>query len=81
MQSEKIKLIWDFRGADAAKIAEHHALHLEEFAKKEKLTYPIAKSESHESLLAIAFLVVTREEMPRMRDLLKPHRGELFLDN
>lgn len=81
MQTEKIKLIWDFRGADATKIAEHHALHLEEFAKKEKLTFQTAGSEAHESLSAVAFLIVTREEMPRVRDLLKPHRGELFLDN
>ncbi|MEY2922072.1 MAG: hypothetical protein RL108_694, partial [Bacteroidota bacterium] len=24
---DKIKLIWDFRGPDAAKIAEHHEIH------------------------------------------------------
>lgn len=81
MQPEKIKLIWDFKGSDAAKTAEHHAVHLEEFAKKEKLTYQTAGSKSLDPLSSIAFLAVTREEMPRVRDLLKPHRGELFLNN
>ncbi len=81
MSTEKIKLIWDFRGEDAAKIAEHHATHLEEFAKKENLSIQIAGSKSIDSLSALAFIVVTRAEMPRVRDLLKPHRGELFQEN
>ena len=37
--NRKIKLIWDFRGQEAQKIAEHHAIHLEEFAVKENLEY------------------------------------------
>ncbi|PJB12266.1 MAG: hypothetical protein CO119_07410 [Flavobacteriales bacterium CG_4_9_14_3_um_filter_40_17] len=81
MQTETIKLIWDFKGEDAAKIAEHHAIHLKEFAEKENLTLQIAGSKTIDSLSAIAFLAVTREEMPHVRDLLKPHRGELFMDN
>ena len=35
---EKIKLIWNFRGPDAAKIAEHHEIHLKEYIQIEKIT-------------------------------------------
>jgi len=28
----KLKLIWDFRGESSEKTAEHHAIHLKEFA-------------------------------------------------
>jgi hypothetical protein len=54
---------------------------IEEFAKKENLSLQIAGSKSLDPLSAFAFMVVTREEMPRVRDLLKPHRGELFQEN
>ena len=27
----QLKLIWDFRGPDALKIAEHHVIHLKEY--------------------------------------------------
>ena len=36
----QIKLIWDFRGADALKTAEHQEIHLKEFIQIEQL--PIA---------------------------------------
>ena len=35
--SRQIKLIWDFRGAAAAKTAEHHEIHLKEYIEAEKL--------------------------------------------
>ena len=34
---KKIKLLWDFRGPEAFKIAEHHCIHLREYAEKEKI--------------------------------------------
>lgn len=73
---EKIKLIWDFRGPAASKTAEHHAIHLAEFATKEGKNYEVGHavvSEMH----AIAFLIVPKPEMIAMRDALRPHRGEL----
>ena len=38
----KLKLIWDFRGPDALKIAQHHEIHLKEFIAIEKLSLNIS---------------------------------------
>ena len=37
--SKKIKLIWDFRGQTAQKIAEHHVMHLKEYIAIECLYF------------------------------------------
>jgi hypothetical protein len=76
--SRKIKLIWDFRGEVAAKTAEHHEIHLKEFIQTEKIEINITGFEILNELHAIAFMVVTDENMIQVRDALKPHRGELF---
>ena len=74
----KIKLIWDFRGPDANKIAEHHEIHLKEYIIIEKLPYTITGFEIKNELYAIAYMVVTDDYMTIVRDALKPHRGELY---
>ena len=76
--SRKIKLIWDFRGQDAAKIAEHHEIHLKEFIAIEKFQMDITGFEIVNEMYAIAYMVVTDENMIQVRDALKPHRGELY---
>ncbi len=72
---KKIKLIWDFRGPEALNIAEHHAIHLEEFAKKEELDFvnhgTIAFSDYHVG----AYITVGEKDLNVYRDALKPHRG------
>lgn len=78
--SEKIKLIWDFRGQDALKIAQHHEIHLKEYIKKENLNLNITGFEPKNELHAIAFMVVTRTNMIVVRDALKPHRAVLSVD-
>lgn len=75
--SRKIKLIWDFRGQDAARIAEHHEIHLKEYIAIEQLPINITGFEIINEMYAIAFMVVTDENMIQVRDALKPHRGEL----
>jgi hypothetical protein len=75
--SRKIKLIWDFRGEAAAKTAEHHAIHLNEYLEKEKLTLEKTGFEILNEMHAIAFVVVEEKDMIRFRDALKPHRGEV----
>ena len=79
--SRKIKLIWDFRGETAAKIAEHHEKHLKEYLEIEKLTEIPTGFKILSELYAIAFMIVTDEHMIQVRDALKPHRGELFEPN
>lgn len=74
----KIKLIWDFRGPDAAKTAEHHEIHLKEYITIEKLHLNITGFEIKSEMHAIAFMVVTDENMISVRDALKPHRGEIY---
>lgn len=74
----EIKLIWDFRGQASAKTAEHHEIHLKEYILAEKLSPNITGFEIFSEMYAIAFMVVTDENMIQVRDALKPHRGELF---
>ena len=76
--SRQIKLIWDFRGEAAAKTAEHHEIHLKEYIAMEKLPISITGFEVKNELHAIAYMVVTDEHMIQVRDVLKPHRGELY---
>jgi desulfoferrodoxin (superoxide reductase-like protein) len=71
-----IKLIWDFRGADAEQTAAHHSRHLLEYAKKNEL---LPGNSNHERVTDehfIAWLTVLPEDMIATRDTLKPHRGQ-----
>jgi len=76
--SQKIKLIWDFRGAAAAKTAEHHEIHLKEFIIAENYPLQITGFEILNDMYAIAYLVVEEKDMVTFRDILKPHRGTYF---
>ena len=79
--NRKIKLIWDFRGETAAKTAEHHNIHLNEYLDKEKITLETTGFEIINEMHAIAFIVVDEKDMITFRDALKPHRGEIYIDN
>lgn len=74
---QKIKLIWDFRGPDADRIAEHHADHLKEFAIKEKLDLVEAGFEKLSEIHWMAYIIVFEAELIKVRDALKPNRGIL----
>lgn len=78
MNSRKIKLIWDFFGPDALKIAAHHEIHLKEYIQLEKLDCEITGFEALNDHQAIAFMVVNEEAMIPVRDALKPRRGEVY---
>lgn len=75
---DRLKLIWDFRGPDAHKIAAHHEIHLKEYAFAKALKTPITGVQDLTNDHTIAFLVVDKEAMKPVRDALKPHRGQLF---
>ena len=79
--SRKIKLIWDFRGEAAAKTAEHHDIHLKEYLVEEKITLEKTGFEIINEMHAIAFIVVEEKDMITFRDVLKPHRGEVYIAN
>jgi len=76
----QIKLIWDFRGPDALKTAEHQEIHLKEFIQLEHLPIDITGFEQINEFHCIAFMVVNDDLMLKLRDILKPHRGELYSD-
>ena len=77
----KIKLIWDFRGEAAAKTAEHHDIHLKEYLEQENIKLEKTGFEVLNEMHAIAFIVVEEKDMIRFRDVLKPHRGEVYKAN
>jgi len=76
----KLKLIWDFRGSDSKKIAEHHEVHLKEYIKLENLNITITGVEELNINHSIAFLVVVETGMKEIRDALKPHRGQVYTE-
>ena len=79
--ANQIKLIWDFRGASAFKIAEHHAIHLKEYIVQENIKDSIVDIEEISSMHSIAYLVVDESLMNQLREKLKPHRGQKYLKN
>lgn len=76
--SRKIKLIWDFRGSVSEKTAQHHEIHLKEFITIEKLPLNITGFKVLNEMHAIAFMVITDDNMIAVRDALKPHRAEIY---
>ena len=76
----KLKLIWDFRGPDALKTAEHHHIHLKTYIAVQKLDVTISGVESLDEMHHIAFMVVNEDDMRPVRDALKPHRGQIYQD-
>ncbi len=77
----QLKLIWDFRGPAAAQTAVHHEKHLKEYAFAKALSSQITGNEVLSELHSIAYLIVNEDEMPPVRDALKPHRGQLYSEN
>ncbi|WP_299525967.1 hypothetical protein [uncultured Lutibacter sp.] len=75
--NRKLKLIWDFRGATSKKTAEHHCIHLKEFANIEKLHFYEINLSVISEMHTIAFIIVDEVDMKTYRDALKPHRGQL----
>ena len=74
----QLKLIWDFRGPNGLKTAEHHEIHLKDYIKIEKLDLNITGFEALNEMHAIAFMVVPEDIMKPVRDALKPHRGQVY---
>lgn len=75
--SRKIKLIWDFRGPDALKTAEHHCIHLKEYSTAESLAFFDINTVEFADNHSIAFIIVDEKDIIIFRDALKPHRGEV----
>lgn len=74
--NRKIKLIWDFYGADAEKTAEHHVIHLKEFADQRTIELIDSGVDNSQQELASAYIVVEETHMLLIRDTLRPKRGQ-----
>ena len=77
MLNRKLKLIWDFKGPASQKTAEHHCIHLKEFAAIEKLHFHHIDLTIISEMHSIAFITIDEIDMKTYRDALKPHRGQL----
>ena len=75
--SNKIKFLWDFMGPNSLKIAEHHCIHLKEYAATEKLDYHQIEKQIISEMYTIAYLIIDKTYMDLHRKLLKPHRGQI----
>lgn len=73
----KLKLIWDFKGPISLKTAEHHCIHLKEFALIKKLHFYEIDFLTISDMHTIAYITVDETDMKTYRDALKPHRGQL----
>lgn len=76
--NRKIKLIWDFKGPDAHKTAEHHEKHLKEYIVVEELETNVTGHKELSDIHSIAYMVVEESHMIKVRDALLPHRGEVY---
>lgn len=74
----QLKLIWDFRGPDASKIAEHHEIHLKDYISNKSIKAHQTGIETVSELHTIAYMIIDEVDMISIRDVLKPHRG-LFI--
>lgn len=73
--SKKAQLTWNFNGQDGLKTAEHHLVHLKEFAQMESV--PIIKSGVNKitPLSWEAYIIVEMEWVEKLRSKLKPNKG------
>ena len=73
--SKKAQLIWNFNGQDGLKTAEHHLVHLKEFAQIEAV--PILKSGVNKTspLSCEAYIIVEMKWVEKLRTQLNPNNG------
>ncbi|MAR99211.1 MAG: hypothetical protein CMD21_00610 [Flavobacteriales bacterium] len=73
----KIRLVWDFRGADALKTAEHQLTHLVEFMIKENISCLDKSLEQISELQSICWIIIKESDLDFVKKRLKPDRGFL----
>ena len=76
--ARNIKLIWDFKGPAALPTAAHHEKHLQDYITIEKISLNITGHQQLTDMHSIAYMVVEEKNMITIRDILRPHRGELY---
>ena len=64
-------------GPHAKGTAEHHAIHLKEFAERENLVVLDVGTEAITEFHVLAYMTVEEKDMITVRDTLRPQRAEL----
>ncbi|WP_340075093.1 hypothetical protein [Leptobacterium sp. I13] len=77
----KIKMIWDFRGPHAEETAKHYELHLKEYLKIEEVYNAQTGYAKINDSFTTTYAIVNEPDMRKVRDDLKPHRGEWYEEN
>ncbi len=75
---KKIKMIWDFRGPTAMQTAKHHEIHLTEYLQQKEIEYHLLKVHGLSEFKTEVWLVTDESFVVKIRQDLKPHRGQLF---
>ena len=79
--TKRIKLIWEFRGPQAANTAKHHCKHLDEYVITENIEDAFTSLEAINNNHYQAILVIPNSYMNILKEKLKPHRGQLFTED
>ena len=72
---KKIKLIWQFSGADALKIADHYLVHLDEYISREEFGVIDKGIKLINEFSSISYIIVDKSIVEKLRIALKPHKG------
>jgi len=73
--NKQVELIWEFRGPAAKQTAQHHLIHLREFATAENIPVNIMEALEASPNFYQAIWVVDQQHVNDLRERLKPHRG------
>ena len=76
--TDRIQLLWDFKGPNGQKTAEHHIIHLNEFIISEKIENSFTEVKTVNNNHAIAVMVIPNQYMNDLKSRLKPTRGQLY---
>ena len=74
---KKIKLIWDFKGLEATKIAEHFHVHLKEFLIRDKIIDFTSELEEIDEFYSMVNLIIDQKYVERIKNALKPKKAYL----
>lgn len=72
-----VAMLWDFFGPNGLHTAEHHRIHLDEFATAKELT-PLALEVLQMPDKTSVSMVLPWSAVQELRPILKPHRGQIW---
>jgi len=70
-----IKFIWDYFGPPSARTAEHHKIHLQEFAEERKLKLGKAGFDKRSETHSRAYILLKESDALELKDVLRPEKA------